>query len=151
MFFRKLNNQELWDKINQLRTTIRTTEDFKKRVCWQCGKELNIYDFLSDNIEYSAAQIFKLWQSPLLEFHCCDCFKLLKKNKLQAIADQQKTRECNYCNNEIDIYRYAKINNYLKIHELKAVWLNPKIEVFCNSICRKRFNKELSDSSIFLK
>jgi NAD-dependent SIR2 family protein deacetylase len=151
MFFRKLNNQELWDKIKQLRAIIRRTQDFKQRICWKCGKDLNIYDFLSDNIEYSAEQIFKLWQSSLLEFHCCDCFKSLKRGKLDQIANQKQFRRCNYCKSEVDIYDYAKIHNYLKIHELRSMWLNPKSEIFCDSICRRKFNRELHKSSINLE
>ena len=55
---------------------------------------------------------------------------------------------CPYCKKEIDIYYYSKYNNYLKIYELKSIWLNKKIDIFCCSICRKKFNQELRTSTI---
>ena len=79
MCFRKINNASLWKKIKQLREYLKETKDFKKRVCFGCGKSLNIYDFLSDNVELEPDYILKLWQTPILEFHCCECFKNLKQ------------------------------------------------------------------------
>jgi len=151
IFFRKINNAQLWDKIQRLREIIKIEKNFKERVCWTCGKELNIYDFLSDNLEYSALGIFKLWQSPLLEFHCCDCFKSLKSHELEQIEQISKTRKCLYCDKEIDLYTYARRNNYLKIYELKEIWQDPKAEIFCDSLCRKKYNREAAAGSLNLK
>lgn len=151
MFFRKLNNAELWKKIQELRVLIKqkkSSGNFKKRKCWRCGNELNIYDFLSDNIEFSAKQILSLWQSNLLEFHCCDCFKILKSDELEKLQRQQPSRSCAFCNKEIDVYWYSKLNNYLKIYEIAKVWLNKKINLFCSKICRMKYNKELRNSSL---
>jgi hypothetical protein len=151
IFYRKINNAQLWDKIQKLRELIKSSKTFKKRVCWKCGKELNIYDFLSDNVEYTPKAIFKLWQNPLLEFHCCECFKLLKSHELQAIENISKTRKCLYCGKKIDLYTYNKRNNYLKIYELKEIWQDPKAEIFCDSLCRKRYNREASRGVLNLK
>ena len=151
IFFRKINNAQLWDKIQKLREIIKIEKNFKERVCWKCGKELNIYDFLSDNLEYSALGIFKLWQSPFLEFHCCDCFKLLKSDELKEIEHISITRTCLYCGKEIDLYTYSRRNNYLKIYELKEIWANPKAEIFCDSLCRKKFNRESARGVLNLK
>ncbi|MBD3195726.1 MAG: hypothetical protein GF317_11760 [Candidatus Lokiarchaeota archaeon] len=141
----------MWDKIQQLRELIKPLNTFKRRKCWRCGKDLNIYDFLSDNVEYSAKRILGLWQSSMLEFHCCECFKFLKGGELQLIERILNTRKCTYCNEDIDLYSYSKLNNYLKIYELKDIWLNRKSEVFCNSICRKKYYRDLGQSSIRLK
>lgn len=140
----------MWSKIKKLREFIKLSKNFKKRTCWQCGKDLNIYDFLSDNLEYTADEIFILWQTPLLEFHCCECFKNLKIHELEQIERELKNRYCSYCNNVIDLYNYSKKNNYLKIHELKSLWLNKKNNLFCNPICRRKYNNELKESFIFL-
>ena len=141
MFFKKINNAELWDKIQNVRELIRKTPDFKRRVCWKCGKDLNIYDFLSDNLEYDALGIFELWQNSLLEFHCCDCFKELKINDLRRIERDLKTRKCGYCNAVIDLYKFARTHNYLKIEELKEEWLHLEQPIFCNKICQRKYLK----------
>ena len=59
MFFKKLNNAGLWDKIQKLRELIKAEKYFKKRTCWNCNKDLNIYDFLSDNIRKNLENLQK--------------------------------------------------------------------------------------------
>jgi NAD-dependent SIR2 family protein deacetylase len=142
IFFGKINNAQLWDKIQKLRELIKAEKDFKKRVCWKCGKDLNIYDFLSDNVEYSAAKILQLWQSNLLEFHCCECFKSLKSHEIRQIERVLSTRSCSYCDSPIGLRAFIKQNNYLKLHEIKDIWLNPKANLFCDSLCRKKFIRD---------
>jgi len=61
MFYKKLNNASLWDKIQKLREQIKLEPYFKSRSCWKCGKDLNIYDFMSDNLHYTPEYILKLW------------------------------------------------------------------------------------------
>lgn len=139
MYFRKINNASLWEKIKQLRESLKETKDFKKRVCFGCGKSLNIYDFLSDNLEFSAEYVLKLWQTSILEFHCCECFKYLKIHELKDIESKLSIRECECCKAPIDLYAYSDDNNYLKIHELKKEWLNQKKKIFCNNFCRKKY------------
>lgn len=141
MFFKKLNNSELWEKIQQLRTIIKHLPDFKERACWNCGKDLNIYDFLSDNLEYDAIGIMDLWQNSILEFHCCECFKDLKIAELMQIERDLKHRKCGYCNKTLELYRFSKVHNFLKIKELKEVWLNLESPVFCDKICNRKFLK----------
>jgi NAD-dependent SIR2 family protein deacetylase len=141
----------MWKKIQELRELIKQKENsgiFKERKCWSCGSDLNIYDFLSDNIEFSAKQILSLWQSTILEFHCCECFKMLKSSELEELQRKMKTRSCAFCNKEFDVFWYNKLNNYLKIYEIAEVWLNERIEVFCSKLCRMKFNKELRNSSL---
>ena len=152
MFFRKINNAQLWEKIQKLRFYIKTLEDFKKRVCYGCGKSLNIFDFLSDNLEFSPEYVLKLWQNPLLEFHCCECFKYLKIDEMKKIEALQDSRTCEFCGSQIDLYRYSKDNSYLKIHELSAEWLNELSPIFCDNLCkRKYFNAKLKNSKTKLK
>ena len=109
MFFKKINNADLWEKIQKLRTILKSENDFKERICWRCSKELNIYDFLSDNLDYSAQDIIELWQNPYLEFHCCTCFKDLKIKLLEDIERDLRIRLCSNCNFPIDIYKFSKI------------------------------------------
>jgi len=143
MFFRKINNAALWDKIKKLREYKRILDEkFNKRVCFNCNKALNIYDFLSDNLEFSPEYILKLWQAPVIEFHCCECFKYMKIHELKEIERKLEFRSCKYCNKSIDLYRYTSDNSYLKINELKQEWLNQKIPVFCDNLCKRRFFKE---------
>jgi hypothetical protein len=141
MFFRKINNATLWEKITQLRKYIQAIKDFKTRNCFGCGKSLNIYDFLSDNLEFSPEYILKLWQTPVLEFHCCECFKYLKIDELKKIEEILDTRECKFCDNSINLYKYAKDNSYLKIHELKNEWLNLRKPIFCDNLCQRKYFK----------
>lgn len=141
MFFKKLNNAELWSKIQELRELIKIESQFKQRICWKCKKELNIYDFLSDNLEYDAVGIMKFWQNPMLEFHCCECFKELKIDEITRIERDLKFRNCGFCNKSIELYRYAKANNYLKIQELKEIWLNLEAPIFCDKICNRKYLK----------
>ncbi|MHA1915429.1 MAG: hypothetical protein ACW986_07895 [Promethearchaeota archaeon] len=143
MYFRKLNNATLWEKIQKLRNLIRFENDFKQRTCWKCGKELNIYDFLSDNVELTPEYIMKLWQTPILEFHCCECFKNLKSDEIDAIEQELDTRNCLFCNSQIYLDKFSKYNNYLKIHELKQVWLDQNKPVFCNNLCQKQHYRNL--------
>jgi len=141
----------MWKKIQELRELIKQKESagsFKERKCWRCGKKLNIYDFLSDNIEFSAEQILSLWQSNILEFHCCDCFKLLKNDELENLARKKQNRFCAFCKKEFDVYWYSKLNNYLKIYEIAEVWLNEKLDVFCSKLCRMKYNRELRNTSL---
>lgn len=151
MFFKKLNNAELWNKIQRLRELIKLENGFKARKCWTCGKELNIYDFISDNIEFTPEYTLKLWQSNLLEFHCCDCFKSLKSNELNRIEQQLDKRECIYCKQPLNLFKYSKDNNYLKIDELRELWLNKSSELFCSKICNFKYYKDLNNTSIKLE
>lgn len=145
MYFRKINNAALWEKIKKLRKYIQQVEDFKKRKCYTCGKSLNIYDFLSDNLEFSPGYILKLWQASMLEFHCCECFKFLKIDELKRIEQVLSLRNCEACKNPIDLYKYSKDNSYLKIYELKTVWLNLSSPIFCNNFCKKKYHYDLKN------
>jgi hypothetical protein len=115
--------------------------NFKKRNCWACGKELNIYDFLSDNLEFTPEYILKLWQLAILEFHCCECFKYLKIDEMKKIENILPERRCVYCNKPIDLYQYSRDNSFLKIHELKNEWLDENGPIFCDNLCRRKYYK----------
>ena len=141
MYYRKLNNAEMWDKIQKLRYLIKLESHFKERSCWKCSKDLNIYDFLSDNVDFSPEYILKLWQTPILEFHCCDCFKNLKIDELKKIEQELKSRVCLHCNTPMDIYKFSKVHNYLKIHELRNLWLDDNFKVFCDNLCQRKYYK----------
>ncbi len=139
MFLKKLNNSEMWKKIQVLRDLIKNEKSFKKRVCWNCKKDLNIYDFLSDNLEFTAGYVLSLWQYSIFEFHCCECFKNLKREELEIIERELKNRYCLNCKTIIDIYKFSKEYNALKIQELKEVWLNPNSNIFCSGFCEKQY------------
>lgn len=141
MLNRKINNSTLWNKIHKLREVIKLTDNFKQRNCWKCGKRLNIYDFMSDNVSFSPEYIFKLWQTPILEFHCCECFRDLKRDELEKIEWELAERKCLSCGRTINIYQFSKIHNYLKIYELKNIWLNPHFKVFCDNLCQRKYYK----------
>ncbi|TFG09110.1 MAG: hypothetical protein EU539_00300 [Promethearchaeota archaeon] len=146
MFFRKLNNSDLWNKIKILREYIKKLgAAFKQRACWSCGRSLNIYDFLSDNLEFSPEHVLKLWQNPILEFHCCKCFKELKINEIEKIEIQLEFRNCSNCNNSIDIYSFSRAHNYLKIKELNDLWLNEEKLIFCSRICERKYYRKKSN------
>ena len=148
MYYRKLNNGAMWKNIQKLRDLIKLTHDFKDRSCWKCGKDHNIYDFLSDNINFTPDYILKLWQASILEFHCCDCFKNLKIGEFKKIEQELPTRICLNCNDLIDIYKFSKFHNYLKIHELRDLWLDSHFKVFCDNLCQRKYYKIYYD---FLK
>lgn len=142
MYFRKINNAELWDKIKTLREYQSILDEkFNKRVCFNCQKPLNIYDFLSDNLEFTPEYILKLWQTPVLEFHCCECFKYLKIHELKEIERILDTKKCEYCSKSIDLYKYTSENSYLKIDELKKEWLSQNQPIFCDNLCRRKYFK----------
>ena len=141
MYFKKINNATLWRKIQKLRELITLEPKFRKRRCWKCGKELNIYDFLSDNVDLSPEYLLQLWQSPILEYHCCECFKSLKASELDKIQVILDYRTCKYCSKEISLFKFSKYNSYLKIDELKDVWLNEKNLIFCDNLCKRKFFK----------
>ena len=145
MYFRKINNATLWEKIKKLRFYIQQVEDFKKRKCYACKKSLNIYDFLSDNLEFSPEYVLKLWQASSLEFHCCECFKFLKRDELKKIEQVISFRYCKKCKNAIDLYKYSKNNSYLKIHQLKSEWLNLSYPIFCDNFCKKKYHYDLEN------
>jgi hypothetical protein len=98
MFNKKINNAVLWDKIQKLRELIKLETEFKERICWNCGKDLNIYDFMSDNVYYTPEYILRLWQASVLQFHCCECFKNLKMDELKSIEQELGKRYCFFCN-----------------------------------------------------
>lgn len=148
MFFRKINNSQLWDKIKKLRKLVQEIDDFKERKCYACKKALNIYDFLSDNLEFTPEHVLKLWQSPILEFHCCECFKYLKVQELDEIEELVKTRECAFCDSTIDLYKFNKDHSYLKIHELKEEWLDLLKPIFCDNLCQRKYYKAKAGSTI---
>ena len=141
MFLKKLNNAGLWDKIQKLRELIKVEKYFQKRTCWNCGKDLNIYDFLSDNVNFTPEYILKLWQSSILEFHCCECFRYLKIHEFKRIEQELNERECLFCKASIDIYKFSKIHNYLKIHELRNLWLDNNFQIFCDNLCQRKYYK----------
>ena len=141
MFLKKLNNAGLWDKIQKLRELIKVEKYFQKRTCWNCGKDLNIYDFLSDNVNFTPEYILKLWQSSILEFHCCECFRYLKIHEFKRIEIELNERECLFCKASIDIYKFSKIHNYLKIHELRNLWLDNNFQIFCDNLCQRKYYK----------
>ena len=148
MYYRKLNNAAMWKKIQKLREFIKLEHNFKERVCWECSKDLNIYDFLSDNVDFTPEYILKLWQTPILEFHCCECFRNLKIDELKTIEQELPIRICLNCNALIDIYKFSKFHNYLKIHELRKLWLDSKFNIFCDNLCQRKYFKIYYD---FLK
>ena len=141
MFLKKLNNAGLWDKIQKLRELIKVEKYFQKRTCWNCGKDLNIYDFLSDNVNFTPEYILKLWQSSILEFHCCECFRYLKIHEFKRIEQELNERKCLFCEASIDIYKFSKIHNYLKIHELRNLWLDNNFQIFCDNLCQRKYYK----------
>jgi hypothetical protein len=145
MFYRKINNASLWEKIQKLRELIKSEASFRKRICWNCAKELNIYDFMSDNIHLSPEYILRLWQSTILEFHCCDCFKYLKKEELENIENTLNKRYCLYCNKTMDIYQFSRLNNDLKLYELKVLWFDKNYELFCDNLCKRKYYKKYYD------
>jgi len=145
MFYRKLNNADLWNKIQKLRDLIKIEDIFKERTCWNCGKDLNIYDFLSDNVNFAPEYILKLWQTDILEFHCCDCFRNLKINELEKIEQELDKRYCLFCESPIDIYKFSKFHNYLKIYELRNLWLDENFKIFCDNLCRRKYYKTYYD------
>ena len=142
MFLKKLNNADLWAKIQKLRVLIKLEKDFKQKSCWNCNKELNIYDFMSDNINFSPEYLLELWQSPILEYHCCECFKYLKIHELKKIERELSVRSCLNCNKELDIYGFSSYHNYLKIDELSKIWLNKDFKVFCSNLCGRKYYKK---------
>jgi hypothetical protein len=148
MYYKKLNNGAMWKNIQILRGLIKLEPNFKERVCWNCNKDLNIYDFLSDNVDFTPEYILKLWQTPILEFHCCECFKNLKIDELEKIEQELPTRICLNCHAVIDIYKFSKYHDYLKIHELKKYWLDSKFNIFCDNLCQRKYFKIYYD---FLK
>ncbi len=148
MYYRKLNNATMWHKIQKLRDKIKLEYNFKERKCWKCSKDLNIYDFLSDNLDFTPEYILKLWQTPILEFHCCECFKNLKIGEFEKIEQELPTRICLNCNSLIDIYKFSKFHNYLKIHELRDLWLDIHFKIFCDNLCQRKYFKIYYD---FLK
>ncbi|TFF85352.1 MAG: hypothetical protein EU551_04230 [Promethearchaeota archaeon] len=97
---------------------------------------------MSDNVEYSPEEILNLWQSKYLEFHCCECFKSLKSHEIREIEEILKTRQCSYCGSPIELHNFIKRNDYLKVHEIKKIWLNLKANLFCDSLCRKKFFRD---------
>ena len=141
MFLKKLNNAGLWDKIQKLRELIKVEKYFQKRTCWNCSKDLNIYDFLSDNVNFTPEYILKLWQSSILEFHCCECFRYLKIHEFKKIEQELNERKCLFCEASIDIYKFSKIHNYLKIHELRNLWLDNNFQIFCDNLCQRKYYK----------
>ncbi len=145
MFLKKLNNAGLWDKIQKLRELIKVEKYFQKRTCWNCGKDLNIYDFLSDNVNFTPEYILKLWQSSILEFHCCECFRYLEIHELKKIEQELNERKCLFCDSSIDIYKFSKIHNYLKIHELRNLWLDNNFQIFCDNLCQRKYYKTYYD------
>jgi len=148
MYVRKLNNAAMWDKIQKLRYLIKLEGKFRKRVCWKCNKDLNIYDFLSDNVDFTPEYILKLWQTPILEFHCCECFRNLKADELKNIELELKSRVCLNCTTPMDIYKFSKLHNYLKIHELRTLWLDENFKIFCDNLCQRKYYRTYYD---FLK
>lgn len=145
MLNKKINNATLWDKIRKLRELIKSEIEFKERICWNCGKGLNIYDFMSDNVYYSPEYILRLWQASVLQFHCCDCFKNLKIDELKNIEQELGKRCCLFCNKSMDIYQFSKINSDLKIFELKILWLDRNYELFCDNLCKRKYYKKYYD------
>lgn len=141
MFFKKINNEDMWKKITTLRLRIKSESNFKTRVCWNCQKELNIFDFLSDNMEYTAKELLELWQNPLYEFPCCQCYKELMHEELDEIAKIRQSRKCVNCEKNLDIYQFARLYDALKINEIEETWLNPASHIFCSGYCEKYFYK----------
>ena len=148
MYYRKLNNAAMWKKIQKLRDLIKLEPNFKERVCWNCSKDLNIYDFLSDNVDFTPEYILKLWQTPILEFHCCECFRNLKINELKKIEQELDKRHCLFCESPIDLYKFSKFHNYLKIHEIRNLWFDNNFQIFCDNLCQRKYYKIYYD---FLK
>lgn len=139
MLYKKLNNSNLWKKIIELREMLKTQDNFKSRTCWHCKKELNIFDFLSDNLDYLTDEILKLWQNSILEFYCCDYFKKIKIEELAGNERLNRTRLCSSCRRPLTLEEFARFHNYLKINELKSYWADDSSLIFCNKLCHRRY------------
>jgi hypothetical protein len=52
------------------------------RKCYKCGRTLLFHEFYdSNNKNFSEDRLFKLWESPYLQFYCCTCYKDLSYNQ----------------------------------------------------------------------
>ncbi|MFW9773367.1 MAG: hypothetical protein ACFFBY_07065 [Promethearchaeota archaeon] len=151
MLHEKLNNADLWNKIHKLREIVKSMDNFKTRTCWSCNRELNIYDFLSDNIELTLDYLLKLWQMDVIQFHCCDCFKKLKIRELEKIYSDLNSRFCSFCEKPLNIYDYSRYYNYLKIGEIKSIWLDQNSKIFCDKICLRKYYNIKGISSTIIK
>jgi Ras-related protein Rab-19 len=45
------------------------------RKCWNCNKALYFYEFCDSNTETAEKELSEWWESPYLQFLCCDCYK----------------------------------------------------------------------------
>jgi hypothetical protein len=45
----------------------------------------------------------------------------------------------------MDIYQFSKINNDLKIYELKVLWLDKNYELFCDNLYKRKYYKKYYD------
>ena len=52
-----------------------------------------------------------------------------------------ETRTCHNCGISLDIYKFSKIYNFLKIKELRDIWLNENALIFCSGYCEKYYYK----------
>ncbi|MFX1392776.1 MAG: Rab family GTPase [Promethearchaeota archaeon] len=57
-------------------------EDYEKktRECWCCKKTMYYYEFYDSNTNIKEERLLQLWESPHLQFFCCNCFKKLNIN-----------------------------------------------------------------------
>ena len=47
----------------------------KARNCFECGKQLDWFDFKLQNFHLSHDYLIKLWNHDAIQLYCCECFK----------------------------------------------------------------------------
>ena len=61
--------------------------------------------------------------------------------ELKRIELLLKSRYCLNCNEELNIFKFSKYHNYLKISELRALWLDNNFKIFCDRLCQRKYYK----------
>ena len=51
------------------------SNSIKERFCWNCKRELDLMDYLSECSKKDYFYKLDLWQNDKIEFYCCACFK----------------------------------------------------------------------------
>ena len=62
------------------------------------------------------------------------------RRELRSMELMRKKRECFHCNNKLSFLDYCSINKNESMNELKNIWKNPNVEIFCCSCYNKQNN-----------
>jgi tetratricopeptide (TPR) repeat protein len=91
------------------------------KYCWRCKKPLDFEEFNEVNLNLPEEKVLELWNNPLLQFFCCDCYiTLIRRDVKRILSNQEEYKSALKSNFNPSVWRRLAIISYDKGDYKKA-------------------------------